>query len=778
MGTNVKKVVRNILCVAGVIILLVLSSIGGMYIERNHQETLEMQKEHISTIAVINMDDGIAMGETQTNYASQLISFPSDDFTVTGLADAKEGIENGTYAAYIVIPETFSATVTSIENEPKKVTIGYQYNEKLDEESKLQAINDINAFINLLNSNVAYMYMDAILAEFHQVQDDSETILSNDNTELEQLANVDAAQLIVAAEPVEEAVVENDIKPVDLTAYTEQNKSLLESMLLSYTEATQKGKEDYISIQDTNIEVGTAKDNFFSTYRTVVEDSISGQDKLLVSGRNNLAYAVGSYNQDIDVKREDAEQIVEKIVKEQINCNQTEADQQLEELLQKTNQDNYKKLYNLQNAWEDAYEKMKGDVEKNLQFQLGNTDDSTDKTLENLIVSAYTQGLNDGLDVLNNDIEQRNGEGEITARDIQGIIANYKNTNSLQNTAECENQINVLKTKLATNLRNIHIDWESLNTDIPTIDENALENREAEDKNQKTETDVEEKTDVDGETDVEGETDGGDETEKSEDEEKKPQIILTKINDEQIADDTEMILDLFKMKSDSEEINQIIQTYFVDALSEENEKQMKRLSDAELQLSQSMDNYENRLVTYDPLKYIENANLNVYLNDIETNAGEMLGVVEENNSAYMLYATEMYTNTMEHTTLLEGSFDEANKQTTTNVENCINDLTASREEINNQNVGMLEGFTDSLKYTRVESQGNAEVYDYIVNPVASQLNGQNITNMQVSTSRKKNPVRNWLILILGIGIIVCVMAFLIHFRNQHKGSMEEREDLF
>ena len=117
MGTNVKKVVRNILCVAGVIILLVLSSVGGMYIERNHQETLEMQKEHISTIAVINMDDGIAMGETQTNYASQLISFPNDDFTVTGLADAKAGIENGTYAAYIVIPETFSAIVTSIENE-------------------------------------------------------------------------------------------------------------------------------------------------------------------------------------------------------------------------------------------------------------------------------------------------------------------------------------------------------------------------------------------------------------------------------------------------------------------------------------------------------------------------------------------------------------------------------------------------------------------------------------------------------------------------------------
>lgn len=755
-----KKIVRIVLCGVGLAALLILSGIVGMHIERNQQETLEMQKERVSTIAVVNMDDGITMGETQINYASQLISFPSNNFTITGLTDAKSGIENGSYAAYIVIPETFSASVTSIENEPKKVTLGYQYNAKLDEESELQAVNDVNAFITLLNSNIAYMYMDAIMAEFHRVQDDSATILSNDNTELELLENVDAIQLIAVAEPVEEVIVESDIKPVELTTYTTQNTVLLESMLLSYTEATQKGKEDYVSIQETNVEVEAATDNFFSTYHTVVEDSISGQEELLASGRDKLADVVGSYNQDIDVKREDVEQIVGEIVREQVSWNQIEADRQLEELLQESDQDNYGALDNLQKSWKDAYENIKKDAEENLQFQLGNTDNSTDKPLEDMIISAYMQGLNDGLDVLDSDIEQWSGEEEITVKDIQDIIANYKDTESLRNVAKCKQQISKLKAELAGYLSSIHIDWENLNTVLPTIDENRVGNKESDDKN--SDNNGNEGNNQDTKTDADGDID------KPEDEEKEPQIILTRISDEQIADVTNRILDLFKMESDSEEINQVIQTCFVDALSEENKNQMNRLSDAEQRLSQSIDDYENRLVTYDPLQYIEKANLDTYLNDIEANAGEMLNTVKDNNSDYMLYATEMYTNTTEHTTLLRSSLDEANKQTTTNVENCINELMLSREEINGQNVNLLEGFTDSLRYTRVGSQGNAEVYDYIVNPVVSQLNGQTVANTSAPISKKGNSLKTWLVIVLGIGIAICLTEVIVTFRRQYK----------
>lgn len=148
MRTKVKKWLKIALCSAGALALLMLSGIIGMHIERDRQKALELQKEHISTIAVVNMDNGVRVGNEHINYASQLMSFPNDHFVVTGLTDAKAGIENGTYAAYIVIPETFSESVVSIENNPKKVMLVYQYNNKLIMESEIQAVNDVNALLS------------------------------------------------------------------------------------------------------------------------------------------------------------------------------------------------------------------------------------------------------------------------------------------------------------------------------------------------------------------------------------------------------------------------------------------------------------------------------------------------------------------------------------------------------------------------------------------------------------------------------------------------------
>lgn len=757
-----RKARKIIIAGTGIVTLLLIACMFGIHIERNRQETKEMQKEHISTIAIVNMDDGITMEETQINYASQLMSFPNNHFTVTGLTDAKSGIENGSYAAYIIIPETFSTAVTSIENEPRKVMLTYQYNVKLDEESELQAVNDVNAFVTLLNSNIAYMYMDAILEEFHRVQDDSTTILLNDKTELELLADVNATQLIAVAEPVEEVLVENDIKPVELASYTTKNNVLLESLLSGYTEAVQKGKDDYTAIQETNVEVDTVTENFFSTYQAVIEDSASGQERLLETGRNSLAGAVGSYNQNIDVKEEDVEQIVGEIADKQVSWDQIEADRQLEELLEKVEEDNDGALGDLQQAWGNAYENIKTDADRNLQIQLGNTDDSTEKPLENLVTSAYTQGFHDALNILNSDIEQWNGEDDITVNDIQNIIQNYKNEDLLQDVEGCKYQIEELKNQLKNCLDGIHIDWDNLNVTLPSLDEIRDANKGANNHQDTNEEENSEDTDID----------------KAEDKEKEPHISLTKMSDEQIVDTRNRILDLFKMQSDSEEINQIIQTYFMDALYEENRNQMSRLSGAEQQMSRSITDYESRLDSYDPLRYIENARLDRYLNDIETNAIEMLDSVEENNSDYMSYATEMYTNTTEHTTLLRSSLEKANKQTTTNVENCVSDLMISREAVNGQNVNMLEGFTDSLRYTRVESQGNAEVYDYIVNPVVSQITDVTGTNMPVSTSEKENSVKIWLVVVFGIGIVICLTEVFINFRRQYKKLMEEREDIF
>lgn len=329
MGTKVKKVLYS----AGLLVLLVLSGIIGTRIEHNRQKALELQKEHVSTIAVVNMDNGVKVGNEQVNYASQLISFPNEHFLVTGLTDAKTGIENGTYAAYVVIPETFSESVTSIENDPRKVMLIYQYNNKLAEEAEMQAVSDINAFIVLLNSNIAYMYIDAIMAEFHRVQDDSSTILANDNRELELLTNVNAAKLIAAAEPVEEIQVNNEIQPVELTTYTTRNDVLLDHLLLSYSEASQKGKDDYAAIQEESAEVEIAVDNFLLAYDTVIQDTTVEQSRLLVAGRDKLAEVVGLYNQDVDAQEAELRSVVENIMNIQLEADRNAAEIQLQEII-------------------------------------------------------------------------------------------------------------------------------------------------------------------------------------------------------------------------------------------------------------------------------------------------------------------------------------------------------------------------------------------------------------------------------------------------------------
>lgn len=862
MGKKVNKWLKIALCMAGLAALLVLSGILGTRIERNRQHALELQKEHVSTIAVVNMDNGAVVGNEHINYASQLMSFPNDHFLVTGLTDAKAGIENGIYAAYVVIPETFSVSVTSIENDPQKVTLVYQYNNKLVEEAEIQAINDINAFVVLLNSNIAYMYMDAIMTEFHRIQDDSSTILANDNMELELLANVNTAQLIAIAEPVEEIAVNNEIQPLQLAAYVARNNSLLDLLLLSYSEAVRKGKDDYMAIQEENTEVAVAADSFLLAYDTVIRDTVAEQSQFLATGRDKLAEAVGSYNRNVDAQEEELRSIIADIINMQLEADRNLAKIQLQQIIEEIEASDEEALKDLQEQWEKAYQDLQDQCEKEYQdlqdewekacqdlqeaqdlqeqwkkayqdlqdewekacqdlqgvqdlqarwkkayqelqseadnYLLQNTEVCR-SNLEELVRNVYIQGYNKALDDLTGQIDSMK-DGDDSENVAISVLQAFMEENRLSEplAPETETYLEDFKADVNEQLSNISIDWNQLNVSLPEISENGPEIGGEENGGEETggeETGGEEtgggETGGGEETGGEGiggerirskETDGeetGADTEPDKAPEKEFEISLTAFNDEEtIGNTVREILELFKLEAESEQINEVIQTYFVDALSAESERQMVRLSDAKSMLSQSMEEYENRLVNYDPLQYIESANLKTYLNDIEVNTGEMLDTVEQNNSDYMLYATEMYTNATEHTTKIRSSLNEANTRTAENVKGCIDDLVLSRAEVNSQNVDLLEGFINSLRYTRVGSQGNAEIYDYIVNPVVSRINGQAVTNTAEPVSEKGNPIKIWLVVVLGSAIILCLAEVISNLRRQRKKPVEENEDVF
>ncbi|MDE6747550.1 MAG: hypothetical protein K2K21_00590 [Lachnospiraceae bacterium] len=705
------RTIKGIFYGVGIAVLLGLSCVSGIYIEREHQKILELQREHVATIAVVNMDNGVIVDEKQINYASQLINFPNENFTATGLTDAKMGIENGTYAAYIIIPETFSASVTSIESAPRKTVLEYQYNPNLAETAQIQAMSDVNTFIATFNSNIAYMYVDAVLTEFHRIQDDSSTILANDNSELERLESVNAALLIQAAEHVEESSVDNNIQSVELTPYTAQNDSLLDSMLMRYMESVQLAQNDYAAIQETRSEVDTAAYNFFSTYNSVVYDTNAEQADILLEGKTNLIDAVGIYNQDVDEQREE----VETLIADLIDKNERIANEQLNNIISEFDAEKVEIL----DALKDA-------AAEELEESLNNYQSNMENWLEGIVEDSYERGFQEGLSVSDNAINQEELEEEIK---------------------EYIDELN-LNGKLEEKISTISIHWE--NIQLPESSNNAEESEGA------------------GSGDAEESK--GTESDSSSGSIAEYSISLS----EDSSDTVDGILDLFQLDYESDEINNVIQICFVDRLQDVHQGQMARLDDAQNVLFQNMNDYENKLESYDPMAYIREADLGTYLDNIENNARGMLDEVEQNNYEYRTYAEEVYYATSEHTSQLIDSLNTANTQTTANIESCIDELISSRQELNSRNVDMLEGFTEALAYTRVGSQGNVEVYDYIINPVVSRTTGEVLPVTDVTDTRNEISIRTLLVILLGIGIAACLAVILFTIRVRYKKPKKEK----
>ncbi len=740
------RTIKGIFYGVGIAVLLGLSCVAGIYIEREHQKTLELQKEHVATIAVVNMDNGVIVGDKQINYASQLINFPSENFTVTGLTDAKMGIENGTYAAYIIIPETFSTSVTSIENDPRKAVLEYQYNPNLAETAQIQAMSDVNAFIATFNTNIAYMYVDAVLTEFHRIQDDSSTILANDNSELLRLESVNATTLIEAAEHVEETIVDNNIQSVELTSYTAQNDNLLDSMLTRYMEAAQQAQNDYAAIQETRSEVNTAADNFFSTYNSVIYDTNAEQSDILSEGRINLMDAVGVYNQDVDEQREE----VEKLISELIDEEERIANEQLNNILTRVNGD--------KNTLQKAIQKA---VDQDLEESLSSYQEKMEAWLEDIVRETYKTGYNSGYNVgydtgYNAGYEAGFKEG-FNADDEDALSVSDNTTDPKDLEEEINNYISKLNLdgKLEEKIRTISIHWSRLDIQLPESGSNT------------------EKPEGTGSSDA-GESKGT-ESGSSSGANMDYNISLSEDSRDAAVDG---IMDLFHLGYNPDEVNDVIQTCFVDRLQDVHQGQMARLDDAQKVLLQNMNDYEYQLENYDPMSYIRDADLGTYLDNIENNARGMLDEVEQNNYEYRTYAEEVYYTTSEHTSQLIDSLNTANTHTTANIKSCIDELISSRQELNSRNVDMLEGFTEALAYTRVGSQGSVEVYDYIINPVVSRTTGEAVPVTDVADTGNEISIRTLLIILLGIGIAACLAVILFTVRIRYKKPEKEKGNIY
>ncbi len=226
-----------------------------------HLSQKQMQKEAsrltINTIAVVNMDEGTTVDGHYINYASELISYPDVNFVTVGLEEARQGVEAGSYAAYILIPSGFSQNVVSLNETPDSASIEYVVNPDLRNDIYSEVIADIVLFTGNLNDNIEYMYLNAILTEFHEAQDVATQIMENDTADMELLLAIENEDITHHIELTQIVMPEYDLSAMDLSPYHSSVQSLMGEVAQLYTTYASNGKQAFAGIAGSGDSLAT-----------------------------------------------------------------------------------------------------------------------------------------------------------------------------------------------------------------------------------------------------------------------------------------------------------------------------------------------------------------------------------------------------------------------------------------------------------------------------------------------------------------------------------------
>lgn len=199
-------------------------------------------------IAIVNADEGIKKQEDIISYSQSLLGTLNVKYEVTGLEDAKQGIENGKYSAYIILPGTFSEAVESINGTPQKAVLEYAIAPNLTQDAQAKAIYSVGNAYTTLNNGISELYLSSVLTEVHKVQDAAGHIKENDIRDLKALGEVSGDDLRETIELPELAAVEKNIEVLDLVPHYEEEDKLLAEIDKTYQEAWNKGNEEYKNV--------------------------------------------------------------------------------------------------------------------------------------------------------------------------------------------------------------------------------------------------------------------------------------------------------------------------------------------------------------------------------------------------------------------------------------------------------------------------------------------------------------------------------------------------
>lgn len=257
---------RKYLSFALVTILCISGVLSGCNKEEAKPKTTE--KSDATTvseqIAVVNEDTGVEYPSGTVNYSDEFIkTLDGEIFTITSATDAEEGLKDGTYAGSLMFPANLSYMILNINyGNPQRIKLNYLISDIAEKDISDKTHKRIIESYQEFNDRLSYAYINALLEEVEQGQNDVGKIFGND------------ASILAAAEKFSEGDYDSEYQdptlPRNTLDYSEHNTDEFKENGLSYANDVNDLYEDaYKHAHEKETEkydVATAKKNLDISY--------------------------------------------------------------------------------------------------------------------------------------------------------------------------------------------------------------------------------------------------------------------------------------------------------------------------------------------------------------------------------------------------------------------------------------------------------------------------------------------------------------------------------
>ena len=247
---------KNVLLLSVFIALVLLTGgvgviIGSIFYDKMpfYTEKDVAQEMSISSdkIAVVNLDVGITRNSNNVKYFEKIVKFPSDNFEYTSLDNARTGLINGDFGAYIVIPSSFSESVESINGEFHAADLDYEISNTITDADRCSVLTNMMVFSQNLNKDLSYIYVDNVMEEFHDAQDNALVVMENDLTDKQVIDDIEPNNLIETVTIPELKTIENNTEILDISEYMDENNRIIAELGDNYKKAVDENSK---KIQD------------------------------------------------------------------------------------------------------------------------------------------------------------------------------------------------------------------------------------------------------------------------------------------------------------------------------------------------------------------------------------------------------------------------------------------------------------------------------------------------------------------------------------------------